>query len=183
MALFNALKTAVPEGKLIAEDLGLLTPQVLQLRKDADLPGMKVLQFAFDSPDSLYLPHNCVENSVCYPGTHDNMTTQQWLQSLPEQTAAYAKAYMLLSEQEGLVWGVIRTAMSTVCRMCIVQLQDYLALGSQARMNCPGTQSPANWSWRAGSSSFTPELAQKMRTLAERYGRVSKLVELSKNGE
>jgi 4-alpha-glucanotransferase len=183
MALFNALKTAVPEGKLIAEDLGLLTPQVLQLRKDADLPGMKVLQFAFDSPDSLYLPHNCVENSVCYPGTHDNMTTRQWLQSLPEQTAAYAKAYMLLSEQEGLVWGVIRTAMSTVCKMCIVQLQDYLALGAQARMNCPCSQSPADWSWRVDARCLTDALAQKMRALAARYGRIGKSVELSENGE
>ena len=183
MALFDALKNVVAPEKLIAEDLGLLTPQVTALLEKTNFPGMKVLQFAFDSYDSMYLPHNCTENSVCYPGTHDNMTTAQWLQTMPAKTAAYASEYMHLTQQEGAVWGVIRTAMSTVCKLCIVQMQDYLALGGQARMNCPGTQSPENWSWRAESDSFTSDLARKMLNLAVCYARDSKQVELSGNGE
>ncbi len=168
----QAIKKALPELKLIAEDLGFLTPEVLQLREASGLPGMKVLQFAFDSREpSDYLPHNYIPNTVCYTGTHDNMTTRQWLAALDSDASAYTAEYMNLTPREGPVWGVIRTALSTVSELCIVQMQDYLELDGQARMNFPGTQTSDNWSWRAESDGFTDALADKICHLVRLYGR------------
>lgn len=169
----KAMEKALPEISFVAEDLGLLTPEVLQLREDSGLPGMKVLQFAFDSREpSEYLPYLHVRNSVCYTGTHDNMTTTQWLREAPEETAAYAREYMCLTEEEGLTWGVIRTAMGSVCDLCVVPMQDYLNLGGEARMNFPGTMSNANWTWRMAPGSCTPALAEKIYNLTALYGRL-----------
>ena len=169
----KAMEKALPEISFVAEDLGLLTPEVLQLREDSGLPGMKVLQFAFDSREpSEYLPYLHVRNSVCYTGTHDNMTTTQWLREAPEATAAYAREYMCLTEEEGLTWGVIRTAMGSVCDLCVVPMQDYLNLGGEARMNFPGTMSNANWTWRMAPGSCTPALAEKIYNLTALYGRL-----------
>ncbi len=164
---------ALPKVAMIAEDLGVITPPVKKLRDEAGLPGMKVLQFAFD-PDhpSDYLPHNCTPNSVCYTGTHDNMTLRQWLESLPERTRQYAVRYMHLTEEEGYVWGVIRTAMSTPSNLCIFQMQDALELGSIARMNFPGTQTGLNWTWRAKEGFMTDALAEKIRSLTALYDRL-----------
>ena len=160
--------------KLIAEDLGFLTKEVFDLRDESGLPGMKVLQFAFDSRDpSEYLPHRCPVHSVCYTGTHDNMTTRQWLESAAEHTLSYAKEYMALNEQEGLVWGVIRTAQSSVSQLCMVQMQDYLNLGGGARMNFPGTTDGANWTWRALQGSYDDALAEKICGLTRLYGRLA----------
>ena len=165
---------ALPKVAMIAEDLGVITPPVKKLRDDAGLPGMKVLQFAFD-PDhpSDYLPHNCTVNSVCYTGTHDNMTLKQWLSSLPERTRQYAARYMHLTEDEGYVWGVIRTAMSTPSRLCIFQMQDALELDGDARMNFPGTQTGLNWTWRAKEGFLTDALAEKIRSLTALYDRLA----------
>ena len=169
----KAMEKALPEISFVAEDLGLLTPEVLQLREDSGLPGMKVLQFAFDSREpSEYLPYLHVRNSVCYTGTHDNMTTTQWLREAPEETVAYAREYMCLTEEEGLTWGVIRTAMGSVCDLCVVPMQDYLNLGGEARMNFPGTMSNANWTWRMAPGSCTPALAEKIYNLTALYGRL-----------
>ena len=169
----KAMEKALPEISFVAEDLGLLTPEVLQLREDSGLPGMKVLQFAFDSREpSEYLPYLHVRNSVCYTGTHDNMTTAQWLREAPEETVAYAREYMCLTEEEGLTWGVIRTAMGSVCDLCVVPMQDYLNLGGEARMNFPGTMSNANWTWRMAPGSCTPALAEKIYNLTALYGRL-----------
>ena len=169
----KAMEKALPEISFVAEDLGLLTPEVLQLREDSGLPGMKVLQFAFDSREpSEYLPYLHVRNSVCYTGTHDNMTTTQWLREAPEETVAYAREYMCLTEEEGLTWGVIRTAMGSVCDLCVVPMQDYLNLGGEARMNFPGTMSNANWTWRMEAGSCTPALAEKIYNLTALYGRL-----------
>lgn len=169
----STIQKALPEISFVAEDLGLLTPEVLQLREDSGLPGMKVLQFAFDSREpSEYLPYRHVKNAVCYTGTHDNMTTAQWLREASEETVAYARAYMCLTEEEGLAWGVIRTAMGSVCDVCVVPLQDYLNLGGEARMNFPGTMTNANWTWRMAPGSCTPALAEKIYNLTALYGRL-----------
>ena len=172
MDFIRAVKEKLPELSIIAEDLGFLTEEVLALRDASGFPGMKVLQFAFDSREpSDYLPHTYIRNTVCYTGTHDNMTMAQWLAAAPEDAVSHAKAYMRLTEQEGYVWGAIRTAMSSVSDLCMVQLQDYLELGAEARMNLPGTQTSDNWTWRALPGSYDAALAEKVRSLTRLYGR------------
>lgn len=173
MDFINAIKKALPDLKLIAEDLGFLTKDVLDLRDASGYPGMKVLQFAFDSREpSDYLPHTYIANSICYTGTHDNMTTRQWFDTAPNDAVAYACEYMHLTEKEGFVWGAIRTAYSSVSDICIVPMQDYLDLGAAARMNFPGTQTGDNWTWRAPEGCCTAALAEKIRKLARLYGRL-----------
>ncbi len=171
----NAVKTQLPQLKLIAEDLGFLTQEVLDLRDQSGFPGMKVLGFAFDSREpSDYLPHTYIPNTVCYTGTHDNMTTQQWFDTAGEDAVAYAKEYMCLNEQEGLVWGTIRTAFASVSDLCIIPMQDFLNLGAEGRMNFPGTMTDCNWTWRAKDGVITGELAQRIRKLTVLYGRLAK---------
>ena len=170
-----AIQEKLPALALIAEDLGFLTQEVLDLRDDSGLPGMKILQFAFDSREpSEYLPHTYPENSVCYTGTHDNMTTRQWFDTAEEKAVEYAAEYMALTEKEGFVWGVIRTGFASVSKLCIVPMQDYLNLGGEARMNFPGTQTNANWTWRAKSGVMTDALAQKIYNMTVLYGRIEK---------
>ena len=172
MDFINAVKEALPELKLIAEDLGYLTQDVLDLRDASGYPGMKVLQFAFDSREpSDYLPHTYTANSVCYTGTHDNMTTRQWLETGTPEMQQYATEYMRLSKEEGMVWGVIRTAMSSVSDTCVIPLQDYLDLGAEARMNFPGTTN-SNWTWRAKDGMIVDALAEKIRHLTTLYARL-----------
>ena len=169
-----ALLSGLPQLSLIAEDLGFLTEEVLALRDDFSLPGMKVLGFAFDSREpSEYLPHTYPENSVCYTGTHDNMTTRQWFDTASPEAVAYAKEYMALTEEEGFVWGMIRTAYSSVSRLAIVPMQDFLCLGSNSRMNFPGTLTDCNWTWRAKDGIISCALAERMLKLAILYGRKS----------
>ena len=173
LAFIRAIQEALPELRCIAEDLGYMTPQVRRLQEDSGYPGMKVLEFAFDSrEESDYLPHLYPVHSVCYTGTHDNLTALQWLTEAAPEDVAHARAYLGLNAEEGPVWGMIRGCMSSVSCLCIVQMQDYLELGGEARMNFPGTLSPANWSWRAGPGAFTPRLAEKIRSVTERYGRL-----------
>ncbi len=173
LALVNAIRENLPELKLIAEDLGFLTQEVLDLRDESGFPGMKVLEFAFDSEEpSQYLPHTYIKNTVCYTGTHDNMTMSQWFETADPKAVAYAKEYMHLTEREGYVWGAIRTAVSSVSDLCIIQMQDYLQLGSEGRMNLPGTTG-INWTWRAGSGSFSDALADKIYRLTKLYGRLA----------
>ena len=172
MDFISAIKNALPNLRLIAEDLGFLTPEVLQFRDDSGLPGMKVLQFAFDSREpSDYLPHTYIQNTVCYTGTHDNMTTRQWLETSSAETVEYATEYMGLSRKEGLVWGAIRSAMCSVSELCLIPMQDYLELGSEGRMNFPGTMGD-NWTWRAVLGSFGEPLAEKIYKMTAMYGRL-----------
>ena len=175
MKFINTVKTQLPQLKLIAEDLGILTDAVLELRDESGFPGMKVLGFAFDSREpSDYLPQAYIRNTVCYTGTHDNMTMQQWFDSASEDAVAYAKEYMALTEEEGFVWGVIRTAMSSVSDLCVIPMQDFLELGEAGRMNFPGTMSDANWTWRATKEMFTDELAERIGKLVRLYNRAVK---------
>ena len=173
MAFIHAIKKALPDTLMIAEDLGFLTQEVLDLRDQSGFPGMKVLGFAFDSRDpSDYLPYRYPKNAVCYTGTHDNMTTRQWFETASADAVNYATEYMALTKREGLVWGVIRTAMSSPADLCMVPIQDYLNLGAQARMNFPGTQTDANWTWRMSGGCLTDSLAKKIRNLTTLYGRI-----------
>lgn len=175
LSFIQTIQKELPELELIAEDLGTLTDSVLELRDTCGLPGMKVLMFAFDSPEpSDYLPHNCIRNAVCYTGTHDNMTTRQWFDTASPEAVDYATRYMNLSKNEGLVWGVIRTALSTACDLCIIPMQDYLDLGKQARMNFPGTLSQENWSWRAPKGYASPALIKKIHDLTALYHRLDR---------
>ena len=170
-----AVKKNLPALNIIAEDLGYLTEEVLELQRTSGWPGMKVLQFAFDSREpSEYLPLAYTPNTVCYPGTHDNMTTRQWLESLPEDAADYAKEYMALTKEEGFVWGVIRTAMSSVSNLCVTAMQDFLNIGKEGRMNFPGTMTDANWTWRAGEDMITDTLAEKINRMTRLYNRAAK---------
>jgi 4-alpha-glucanotransferase len=171
----KAIQENLPKLKLIAEDLGVLTDEVVQLRDESGFPGMKVLGFAFESREpSEYLPHAYPANTVCYTATHDNMTTRQWFDTASEEAVEYAAEYMALTEKEGYVWGVIRTAMSSVSDLCVIPMQDFLDLGAEARMNFPGTMTDANWTWRAGEDMITDTLAEKINRMTRLYNRAAK---------
>jgi len=173
MEFIHAVQQALPGLSFIAEDLGFVTPQVRKLQEDSGYPGMKVIQFAFDSREvGDYMPHSYTENSVCYSGTHDNLTLAQWLQEAAPEDVAAARAYLGLNQQEGQVKGMIRGCMSSVSKLCVVQMQDYLELGGEARMNFPGTLSADNWTWWAKPGSFTPALANSIREITQRYSRI-----------
>ncbi len=172
MDFVNALKRELPDLKVIAEDLGFLTQEVLDMLAGSGYPGMKVLQFGFDAKaPSDYVPYNHVPNSVCYTSTHDSHTALQWLRETDADTLAYATEYMGLNEQEGLAWGIIRTAMASVSNLCMAQIQDYLEIGEEGRMNCPGILSDCNWTWRAKCGTMTSVLAKRIHRLTVVYGR------------
>ena len=169
----RTVKEALPSLSFIAEDLGYLTQEVRDLQKNSGYPGMKVLEFAFDSREpSDYLPHRYTRDSVCYTGTHDNMTLRQWFDTAKEDDIAYAREYMGLNREEGYVWGMIRGGMSSVSDLFVAQMQDYLELGAEGRMNFPGTLSEANWTWRAREGALTQALAARIRAMTVLYGRV-----------
>lgn len=173
MKFITAVQNALPELNFIAEDLGFVTPEVRKLQEQSGYPGMKVLQFAFDSrEEGDYLPHSYTENSVCYSGTHDNLTLKQWFENASQEDISHAVAYLDLSEAEGYVKGMIRGCMASVSKLCIVQMQDYLELGGEARMNCPGILSGDNWTWRARAEMITPRLAQRIYQITKQYKRV-----------
>ena len=172
MNFINAVKKNLPDLDFIAEDLGYVTPEVRQLQLDSGYPGMKVIEFAFDSrEESDYLPHLYPVDSVCYTGTHDNVTLKQWFDEASLPDIIYAKSYLGLNKEEGYVWGMIRAGMGSVSRICIVQMQDYLELGKAARMNFPGTLSMDNWTWRASEGFDSEKLAKKIGYLTRIYGR------------
>lgn len=173
MDFIRAIQNALPNLVCIAEDLGFVTPEVRQMVEESGYPGMKVMQFAFDSRESSdYLPHTYPVNSVCYAGTHDNLTMAQWFQEAAEEDIAVAKNYLGLNREEGLVRGVIRGCMGSVSKLCVIQMQDYLELGAAARMNFPGTLSAANWTWRAEPGFITETLTKRIYDTTRRYGRL-----------
>ena len=175
MDFIGAIRSALPELPIIAEDLGFVTEEVRQLLLDSGYPGMKVMEFAFDTREPSardYLPHRYPVNSVVYSGTHDNLTLRQWFDEADPADIQSAVDYLGLNEREGYIWGMIRGAMGSVSKLCIIQLQDYLGIGAEGRMNHPGTMTTANWTWRAAPGFATRDLAEKIRTLTERYDRL-----------
>ena len=171
MSLVGVLTSWFPQLRFIAEDLGYPTPGVQQLLQDSGLPGMKVLEFAFDSRDtSSYLPHSYTENCVCYTGTHDNSPLALWKDEAAPEDIDCAREYLGLNDREGFNWGIIRGGMSSVARLFVAQMQDYLELGLHHRTNIPGTQS-GNWQWRLLPDEATPALARRIRRVTELYGR------------
>ncbi|CAN5626604.1 4-alpha-glucanotransferase [soil metagenome] len=167
--VFRAFEKAFGELQIIDEDLGEITPEVEALREERDLPGMKVLQFAFSGPDNAFLPHEYEgSNWVVYTGTHDNDTTAGWWQTAGPEGRSFARRY--LGKEFVSVWDFIRAAYSSVAARAVVPMQDALELGSKHRMNVPGTAS-GNWRWRLEKSALTPELAKRLRSLATTYGR------------
>jgi len=174
LALFTALQSAFPAGKIIAEDLGLLTPKVVALREATGLPGMAILQFAFGgSARNLYLPHNLTPNSVLYPGTHDNDTTRSWFATADERTRDHVRRYFRISGDE-IAWDFIRVAYAAPCRLAILPLPDLLSLGREGRFNTPG-RPDGNWAWRYRPQQID-DLARSstayLRELGLRFGRI-----------
>jgi 4-alpha-glucanotransferase len=165
-----ALVDEAGPGTLVAEDLGVITPEVEELRVRFGLPGMKVLQFAFDGEaDNPYLPERHGLGNVVYTGTHDNDTTVGWWAEVDEKTRARARARLLVPD-ESMPWALIRLAFSSTARLAVVPAQDLLGLDSDSRMNTPGTDE-GNWSWRA-SSDFDDALATRVRALATEFERL-----------
>lgn len=171
--IFETLKRQLGNVNIIAEDLGYLTESVIRMVKKTGFPGMKILQFAFDSrEESDYLPHNYEKNCVVYTGTHDNDTILGWYQVIPEADRQLAEDYLNLhgKTQNEIPLEFIRLAMASVAELCIIPLQDYLALGSDARINIPSTVG-SNWRWRLREGEFTKELCEKIRKITKIYCR------------
>ncbi|MDR2516587.1 MAG: 4-alpha-glucanotransferase [Spirochaetaceae bacterium] len=174
-AFINAVKEALPGAAIIAEDLGYLTGEVRALLARSGFPGMKIVQFAFDSrePGSRsYMPHNYERNSVVYTGTHDNDTALGWFNTARREDTALARDYLGLAPDsaEGN-WAFIRAALSSVADLAVIPLQDYLGLDSRARMNTPATLGGSNWQWRMKRGAADAALAAKIRRLTEISGR------------
>lgn len=169
-ALFETLRAHFGALPLVAEDLGLITHEVNALRDKFGLPGMKILQFAFDSgADNPYLPHNHSAASVVYTGTHDNDTSVSWFEDLPAERQLYAVEY-LGYPHEPMPWPLIRAALASVSQLAIIPMQDLLSLGRGHRMNTPGTTA-GNWRWQFSWEQVPPDLAEHLRRLTGLYGR------------
>ncbi|MBK5258098.1 MAG: 4-alpha-glucanotransferase [Thermoanaerobaculia bacterium] len=170
MALFDALRAALGDLPLVAEDLGFITPEVNELRRGSGFAGMKILQFGFSQPDSIHLPHRFESHTAVYTGTHDNDTARGWFDTAPANDQALARTY-LGDDCSDFAWSLIRAAYTSVADIAIVPAQDILGLGSEARMNRPG-DTLHNWRWRVRDGALTPDHAQRLKRLAELTGRV-----------
>ena len=169
--LFNAIKSQLGELPIIAEDLGLMTQGVIDLREATGFPGMKILGFAFDSgEENDYLPHTYTKNCVVYTGTHDNDTLIGWFQKAKEEDRQFARDYLNSRSDDEIHWDAIRGAWSSVANMAISPVQDFLGLGSEARINTPGVAA-GNWQWRLRHGVLTDELAERIAKLTRVYSR------------
>ena len=174
--LFRRAEEVLGWHEVIAEDLGFVTDSVRQLVRDSGFPGMKVLQFAFDSRDTGsardYLPHNYTENAVVYTGTHDNDTTIGWFEAISDDDWNLAREYLcdFYTPDEEMDQPFVALAMQSIARMCIIPMQDYLGLGTEARMNIPSTIG-CNWRWRMTEDQFTEDLCRDILAQTRRYGR------------
>ena len=169
--IFKELKYKLGNLNIIAEDLGFLTESVLQLVKRTGYPGMKVLEFAFDSrEESDYLPHNYDKNCVVYTGTHDNETIVEWYKNLNSEDRKLAIDYLNIDNEKDIHWKFIRLALSSVANLAIIPLQDYLGLDNEGRINKPSTVDN-NWKWRLLEDEVTDELVEKIRKITKLYGR------------
>lgn len=171
MDLVGLLSSTFPKTEFIAEDLGQPSPTVVKLLNDSNWPGMKVLEFAFDSGEANnYQPHTYDKNCICYTGTHDNATVMEWYQTAKKADRKYAKEYLGISRFEKFNWGMIKGGMSSVAVLFVAQMQDYLGLGKFNRINVPGTKS-GNWRWRLLKNELSDELAEKILQLVHMYER------------
>ena len=178
MDIFRTVRQKLGEVQIIAEDLGFLTDTVLQMVEESGFPGMKVLEFAFDSREpSNYLPHNYGKNCVVYTGTHDNETLAGWYEKLNEEDKQFALKYMGRPEldTEEAVWEVIRLAQASVADTCIIPIQDYLCLDNEARINQPSTLG-GNWMWRLKKGEISKEVLKKIKCMTKLYGRMPQKV-------
>ncbi len=183
MELVGLLSKEYPNTEFIAEDLGQPSPTVVKLLKDSNWPGMKVLEFAFDSGEpNNYQPHTYDKHCICYTGTHDNATIMEWYKTAKKADKDYARKYLGISRSEGFNWGMIRGGMSSVAMLFVAQIQDYLGLGKYNRINVPGTKS-GNWQWRLLDGELTQELAKKMYDMALMYDRVEKEIPKKKSSK
>ena len=175
MKLFKEVKKQLGDCRIIAEDLGFITPKVARLLKSSGFPGMKVLEFAFDaSGESDYLPHNFKSsNCVCYTGTHDNETLAGWTATLSRADAKFTREYLNVKRNKDIPRAVIRAAWGSIADTAVAQMQDFLELGSEARMNIPSTLG-GNWQWRMRSDALTDKLAEEIYELTRIYGRLRK---------
>lgn len=173
-ALFEALRTTLGAMPIIAEDLGIITPEVERLRRQFGFPGMRILHFAFGgAPDNPYLPHNYEANTVAYTGTHDNNTTQGWWAQASAQERDHLWAYLDLrpGDEADLHWKLIQACCASVADTVIHPMQDVLGLPAECRMNTPGT-AEGNWGWRFEWSQVQPWHAGRLAAICQRYGRL-----------
>jgi 4-alpha-glucanotransferase len=169
-ALLKAVQAKLPALELVAEDLGVITPEVVQLRRDFNLPGMRVLQFGFDGDAANpHLPHQHEADNVVYTGTHDNDTTMGWYATLPAESRDLVRRYLARADHE-VPDALMRAALASVAVMAVLPAQDLLKLGSEARLNRPGTIT-GNWSWRLPLQGLTPDLAARYRELNQLHNR------------
>ena len=166
--LFTALRNKLGKLPFIAEDLGLITEEVVELRKKLDIPGMRVMQFGFnDRGAHIYLPHSYESNTVVYTGTHDNDTTLGWWKnSATDEERTAAANYLNITREEDIAWSFVRGALTSVAALAVVPVQDVLGLDSDARMNVP-SRTLGNWSWRLRRGELTTELADRLARLVE----------------
>lgn len=170
-ALLQTLSDRFHSLPLAAEDLGTITEKVTKLREQFHLPGMKVLQFAFDGdPKNFYLPPHHEFNSVVYTGTHDNDTTLSWYEQLDQHTQEYIYNYLGCNPNEAMPWPLIRAALASVSCLAMLPMQDVLGLGQGQRMNTPGT-TEGNWQWRFSWDQVNPNLASSLSSLCKQYNR------------
>jgi 4-alpha-glucanotransferase len=167
--LFDTLGRALGGLPLIAEDLGVITPDVVALRDALGLPGMRVIQFALDGPKSPHWPHNYVPNTVCYTGTHDNDTVAGWYAALNERDRNYL-AQTLGQGGGDVAWNLMRAAWGSVAALAVAPLQDVLGMGGEARMNRPGI-AEGNWRWRFRLDQFRPDAIGRVAELTTLYNR------------
>jgi len=171
LAFIEAVNRALPGMAIIAEDLGFLTAEVRALLKASGYPGMKILQFAFDSREpGGYMPYTYERNCVVYTGTHDNSTTAGWFKSAPPESVQYAMEFLGINKLKEGHWAFIRSALASVAQTAIIPMQDYLGLDDRARMNTPSTLG-GNWQWRMMPGMATAALAHEIRRLTGLFGR------------
>ena len=167
----SAVKERAPGLKIIAEDLGFLTPDVKRLLKASGFPGMKVLQFAFDaSEDSDYLPHKYQKNCVVYTGTHDNTTARGWVQTAASHEIEFARRYLKAGRNADLSFALVKAAMNSKSDLCVIPIQDWLGLGAEARINTPGVPE-GNWRFRLRKNKLSESLVKIIRHFTEKSGR------------
>jgi 4-alpha-glucanotransferase len=178
---FKQIRSSLGELPIIAEDLGVITPDVVEIRDHFELPGMKVLQFAFlTTPADTFMPHNYPVNCVAYTGTHDNDTSWGWYKSSPKQEQEFFKRY-LHTDDKDVAWDMIRTVWGSVARFSLAPLQDLLDLGPEARMNYPGRPS-GNWRWRFRDADLNEELEERLSEINYLYYRQKALGEQETEG-